>query len=457
MSLPSFDMLANVSVFVAALLALGPIQANRQTEVSNLLAKGLRDLGAYQMLASLTSQVGPRLSGSEGGAKAVTWTEAKMREIGLKNVRQIPCMVPRWVRGSTEAASIVGGGKLSICALGGSVGTPGGGLEAEVIEVQSLREAEELGPKGRGKIVFFNRPFDASLPSTFAQYGGAVDQRISGASAAAKSGALAVLVRSMTTSSDDEPHTGAVNYADRVQAIPAAALGIQSANRLSRALSRGVVKVQLALSCYTLPDVASASVAGEIPGSQSPGEVIVLGGHLDSWDLGTGAHDDGAGIAQALEAARLILSSGLKPKRTIRIVAFHNEENGLRGGTSYAEMASGAKETHIAACESDSGGFMPRAFSVSKPKLDRVRAWESLLRPFGIERFQEGGGGADIAPLGPQGTTLFALQPDVQRYFDCHHSRKDTIDKVNPRELEFGAAAMAALAWLISEEGLEPG
>ncbi|HSI73872.1 MAG TPA: M20/M25/M40 family metallo-hydrolase [Fimbriimonas sp.] len=439
---------------LVALLALLPVP-QIQSQLDTLLATGLRDLGAYSMLADLTTNIGPRLSGSPNAERAVVWAERTMKAVGLQNVRRIPCLVPHWVRGEVERANIIGGGKLAICALGGSVGTPKGGVEAEVIEVHSLQEAVELGEKGRGKIVFFNRPFDPSALSGGAQYGGAVDQRTGGASAAAKSGALAVLVRSMTAATDDEPHTGALNYIERVTYIPAAALGIQSANRLSRAIARGATRVRLELSCKNLLDVPSASVCGDIVGTEKPNEIIVLGGHLDSWDLGQGAHDDGAGVTQSIEAARLLVKLGMKPKRTIRIVAFQNEENGTRGARAFAEWSSEQKERQYAACESDAGGFMPRAFGVDPKKIDRVRAWEPLLRKFGIERFNPGGGGADIAPLAPLGATLFGLSPDGQRYFDYHHSRNDTLDKVHPRELEFGAAAMAALAWLIAQEGLD--
>lgn len=424
--------------------------------VTEMRSRGLTDLGAYAFLSELTGQIGSRLSGSPGAEKAVVWTEAKMKEIGLDHVQRIPCMVPQWVRGSVEKASMKPGGKLAICALGGSVGTKKGGLEAEVIEVHSLEEAEQLGDKAKGKIVFYNRGFDPTLPSTFEAYGGAVNQRFGGAVAAAKSGAVGVLVRSMTLATDDEPHTGGMGYEDGVPQIPAAALGIQSANRLSEQLKKGTVKVRLELSCENRPDVLSASVAGDLTGSEKPSEIIVIGGHLDSWDLGKGAHDDGAGVCQALEAVRLMKVLGLRPKRTIRVIAFMNEENGLRGALAYGEVAKNNKlEKHYAAIESDAGGFMPREFGTNLQKFQKAIRWQPVLQSFGIERFTDGGGDADIGPLEPLGTMLFGLVPDNQRYFDYHHSRNDTLDKVNPRELEFGALAMGALAWLISEEGLE--
>ncbi|MBS1713065.1 MAG: M20/M25/M40 family metallo-hydrolase [Armatimonadetes bacterium] len=442
-------LVALVSLSVSAGSDQGPT-------LEKLRSQGLTDLGAFSLLSELTAQVGPRLSGSPGAAKAVLWTETKMKTLGLTDVHQVPCTVPRWVRGDKESGWLSHLGrrsKLNLCALGGSVATPKGGVTAEVVEVRSLAEAEKLGVRGKGKIVFFNRGFDPKLSNTFEAYGGAVDQRVGGAMAATQSGAVAVLVRSMTLAKDDEPHTGAMRYGEG-RKIPAAALGIQSADRLSAALKKGRVKVRLELSCKTLPDVPSASVAGEIRGSVNPESVIVLGGHLDSWDLGVGAHDDGSGIAQALEALRLIKKLGLKPKRTLRAVAFMNEENGLRGALAYAARAKTAREQHTAAIESDSGGFMPRAFGASPFALERARQWLPHLENLGITRITEGGGDADIAPLGPLGTALFSLEPENQRYFDYHHSRNDTLDKVNPRELEFGAIAMATLAWLLSEEGL---
>lgn len=433
-------------------LAIMAPQANQKTVIDSIRDKGLSELGAFRLLSELTTKIGGRVSGSPEAAKAVVWVGNQLKEMGATNVTEVPCMVPHWVRGKGEYAMMDEHWKLSICALGGSVATPHSGIEAEVIEVKSLKEAEELGDRAKGKIVFYNRGFDPTLPNTFAAYGRAVDQRFGGATAAAKSGAVAVLVRSMTLAKDDAPHAGAMGYGEGPQ-IPAAALGIQSADKLSESIKRGKTKVKLVLNCKTLPDAPSANVLGEIKGSEHPEEVIVMGGHLDSWDLGQGAHDDGAGVTQAMEALRLIKQLGLKPKRTIRVVAWMNEENGSRGAEAYAAYATKANEKHFAAMESDSGGFMPRAFGVSEEKLERVKAWQPLLQDFGIEKFVPGGSDADNGPLKPLGTILFALQPENQRYFDYHHSRNDTIDKVNPRELEMGAIAMSSLAWLLSEEG----
>ena len=437
--------------FVIALAISAQPQSVEET-IKAIQKKGLAELGAYTMLKDLTTNVGSRLSGSAGAAKSVIWVKDNLRKMGATNVSEVACMVPYWTRGNGENAKMDGITKLSICALGGSVATPHAGIEAEVIEVHSLKEAEELGEKGKGKIVFFNRPFNTNTNASGSGYGGANDQRVGGATAAAKSGAVAVLVRSMTLATDDAPHTGAMRYGEGKK-IPAAALGIQSANKLTAALKRGKTRVRLVLNCKTLPDVPSANVIGDIKGSEYPNEVIVMGGHLDSWDLGEGAHDDGAGVVHAMEALRLIKALGLKPKRTIRVVAWMNEENGGRGAKAYFEYASKAAETHFAAMESDMGGFMPRTFGVSEEKLEKVRVWEPILRDFGIDRFVAGGADADNGPLGALGTILFSLNPDGQRYFDVHHSRNDVIESVHPRELEFGAIATAALVWLLSEQG----
>jgi Iap family predicted aminopeptidase len=379
-----------------------------------------------------------------------------MEELGFQNVRLEPVKVPHWVRGRRESASMTSGPgseRLAVCALGNSMGTPKGGVEAEVVEVHSLSEAEALGETGRGKIVFYNRPMDPAQARTFAAYGEAVDQRSRGAISAAKSGAVAVLVRSMTMADDDFPHTGFMGYEESVKKIPSGALGIRSANRLSERLkSDPRLRVRLEMDCKSLPEEMSSNVVGEIRGAEKPDEVVLMGGHLDSWDLGQGAHDDGAGCVQSLEALRLLTESGFRPKRTIRVVLFMDEENGGGGAQAYA--AAHKNERHVAAIESDDGGFMPRAFTCSAEgeALERIKRWLPLLAAAGIERVSPGGGGADIEPLAAQDTVLFGLEPDNQRYFDYHHSAADTLDKVHPRELELGAAAMAILARLLSED-----
>lgn len=430
-----------------ALLASQP--TNHQKVRDDLMKRGLADLGAYRMLKELCTEIGPRLSGSPQAAKAVEWADRTMRRNQAESVFQVACMVPHWVRGPVEEVEVVGGPKLNACALGMSPGTDG--ITAEVVEVKSLDEVKP--EKVKGKIVFYNRPFDETLRTTFEMYGRAGDQRFAGPAVAAKAGAVGALVRSLTSAMDDQPHTGTTRFGDGPE-VPAAALGRLSAERLSDLLKKGPVKVSLKLSCQTLPDEPSANVVGEIRGTEHPEDVIVIGGHLDSWDKGQGAHDDGAGVTQAMEALRLIKALGLKPKRTIRAVAFMNEENGSRGAEAYAKFVRDSGVKPYAGIESDSGGFMPVGFGVDRDKLGKVFGWQPLLEPFGIYKFTPGGGGADVGPLGELGAALFGLTPTDARYFDYHHSHNDTLDKVNPRELEFGAMSMAMLAWLISEEGL---
>jgi len=419
----------------------------------------LKDGRAYEMLQALTS-LGPRLSGSPQAAAAVELTRQIMEQNGFAHVRLQPVMVPHWVRGPVEEAAIInsatlGSVPLTVCALGGSIATPPGGVVAEIVEVKSFQQLQMLGKKAAGKIIFFNRPMDPGLLDTFASYGGAVEQRGDGAVEAAKVGGVAALVRSMTTQLDDVPHTGSMHYDDKVAKLPAAAISTLDANLLSQLLQQEAkVTVRLRLTCETWPDAPSANVLGELVGSEKPEEIIVIGGHLDSWDKGTGAHDDGAGCVQAIEAVRLLSVCGLKPKRTIRAVMFMNEENGLRGGEAYAREVAEQKTRHIAALESDRGGFAPCGFGVMADSLTtrKILSWHGVFAFFGADRILPGFGGVDILPLSRQGIPVIGLVPEAQRYFDYHHSDNDTIDKVNDRELELGAAAMGIMAYLISEE-----
>jgi hypothetical protein len=321
--------------------------------------------------------------------------------------------------------------------------------------VKSFDELTKLGEKVKGKIVFFNRPMDRTQMQTFAAYGGAVDQRGGGAIMASRAGGVAALVRSMTTRIDDSPHTGGMGYVDSVKKVPSAAISTRGAEYLSKLLAQGTpVRIQLKLSAQTLPDVESANVVGELRGTEKPNEVIVMGGHLDSWDIGFGAHDDGAGCIQSIEALRILKKLGLKPKRTIRAVMFMNEENGLRGGIGYAAKDRPG-EKHIAAIESDEGGFIPRGFAIGDTvTYTKVVPWGPLLRSFGADRITLGGGAADISPLAQKGVPMIALSVDTQRYFDMHHSENDNLSAVNERELALGAAAMAILTYVMAQEGL---
>ena len=424
-----------------------------------IVEKGLGSGKSYSILRELTGKIGARLSGSPQAAKAVEWGKRTMEDLGFQNVHLEPVMVPHWVRGSTEEASIVRGAgsiPLTICALGGSIATPGEGITAEVVEVKSFDELKALGEKAKGKIIFFNRPFDQTKFNTFESYGGAVNQRGQGAVEAARAGGVAAIVRSMTSRIDDVPHTGAMGYNDSIPKVPAAAVSTVGANLLDSILSseKGV-RLKLALSCQTLPDEESANVVGELTGTEKPNEVIVVGGHLDSWDKGRGAHDDGAGVAGTLEALRLLKDLGLSPKRTIRAVLFINEENGLRGGKAYAAKER-PNEKHVAAIETDAGGFSPRGFGVQADSLvvEKIARWSYLLQPIDADRILKGGGGADISELGKKGVPLLGLHVDGQRYFDYHHSTSDTIDKVNERELELGAITLSIMSYVLAQEGL---
>ncbi len=418
---------------------------------------------SYEMLYDLTTNIGARLSGSPGAAAAVEWSRHTMQGFDFDSVWLQPVMVPHWVRGQKEVGRIlskrVGTLPINVCALGGTIGTGPAGISAGVVEVKNFEELKSLGTKGvQGKIVFFNRPFDATKINTFEAYGGAVNQRGAGATEAAKYGAVAALVRSMGSNLEDYPHTGGMRYAATGTKIPALAVSTKHAELLSKLLKEDKdVQVYLENHSETLEDAPSFNVIGEIRGSEYPDEIIVVGGHLDSWDLAQGAHDDGTGCVQSIEVLRLFKEMGFKPKRTIRAVMFMNEENGLRGGLKYAEMALQNKEKHIAAIESDRGGFTPRGFTMTAPKTarEKVKTWKPLLEPYGLTDFDQEGGGADIGPLEKQGVPVMEFLPDSQRYFDYHHTQEDTIDKVNKRELELGAGSMAALVYLIDKYGLK--
>lgn len=425
-----------------------------------IMEAGLRKPVSYELLHELCTTIGSRLSGSEGAARSVEWSRKKMESLGFDSVWLEPVRVPKWVRGNTERLQIVepsGARKqsLAITALGGSVGAKG--ITAEVVEVRTFEELAALGNSAKGKIVFFNVQWNAENYHPGFAYGSAVRYRGLGAIEGARVGAVAVIVRSMSSAYDDVPHTGAMRaYVDSLPKIPAAAISPVSGDKLSKALKEfPKLKLRLTLDCEDQGEVESANVIGEIRGSDKPEEVIVVSGHLDSWDKGQGAHDDGAGCMQSIEALRLIQTLGLRPKRTIRAVLYMNEENGLRGARAYAEKER-AGEKHILAMESDAGGFAPRGFgidadSVYAPLLQR---WAPVLRLIDADRVAPGWGGADIGELRKRGVPCLGLRPDPQRYFDYHHSDLDTIDKVNPRELELGAIAMAIFAYVFAQEGL---
>ncbi|GAB3887547.1 M28 family peptidase [Spirosoma agri] len=429
--------------------------------IRRIFNESLANGKSYEWLRHLTKKVGPRLSGSEGAQKAVDWTKQIMEEQGFDRVFLQDVMVPHWVRGAKEEAFIRNGKQkitVPIAALGGSVATAPKGVEAGIIEVKSFPELRAMSPdKVKGKIVFFNRPMDPTKINTFEAYGGAVDQRANGATEAAKLGAVGAIVRSMTNVHDDFPHVGGMRYGTGVALIPTAAISTNGADLLSKSLAENPnLTFYFKQNCETLPDAKSYNVVGEIKGSEKPDEIIVVGGHLDSWDLAEGAHDDGAGCVQSIDVLRIMKTLGIKPKHTIRAVMFMNEENGLRGGVQYADQAKKNNEKHLAAVESDNGGFTPRGFGIvgTPEQRAKVMPWKPLLAPYGLTDIGAGSGGADIGPLAQLGTVLFGFKPDSQRYFDYHHTTADRFETVSQRELELGTASMAALIYLLDQHGL---
>jgi len=457
-------------ILITLLLTMFYAEAQQQKDslmLQSIYRTALLDGKAYDWLDYLTNQIGGRLSGSLNAERAVEWSKEELEKLNLDKVWLQPVLVPKWVRGPKEFALIETEPGVTfnvpITALGGSVATPSVGLKAEVVEVQNFEELAALGrEKIDGKIVFFNRPMQADLISTFSAYGGCVNQRYDGAREASQYGAIGVIVRSMSLRMDDYPHTGAMSYGDQPisKRIPAAAISTNAAEKLSNLLKIAPkLKFLFRQQCKQYDDVLSYNVIGEITGSEYPDEIILVGGHLDSWDVGDGAHDDGAGCVQSMEVLRLFQLLDYKPKRTLRVVLFMNEENGLRGGRKYAEMAALKGETHIFALESDAGGFTPRGFNFDLPdhEFAQIRSWEPLFKPYLIHYFEKGGSGADIGPLKTKTNVLAGLRPDSQRYFDHHHAATDTFDAVNKRELELGAATLTSLIYLYDTYGLVGG
>ncbi|WP_394750496.1 M20/M25/M40 family metallo-hydrolase [Spongiimicrobium salis] len=451
-------------IVLVLVVAQSYAQSDDEKQLKAIYDAALTDGKAYDWLNYLSNQIGGRLSGSVEAQQAVLYTKKQLDSLGLDRVWLQPVMVPKWVRGTPEFAYIESDpgvtNNVAICALGGSVATPSNGIKANVIEVQGIEELESLGrAKIEGKIVFFNRPMEPTQINTFAAYSGCVDQRYSGAAEAGKYGAAGVIVRSMNLRLDNFPHTGAMSYGDVPveNRIPAAAISTNGAELLSTTLKLNPdIKFFFRQSCQQLKDVESYNVIGEIRGSTYPNEVMIVGGHLDSWDLGDGSHDDGAGCVQSMDVLRLLKKTGYKPKRTIRVVLFMNEENGLRGGNKYAEIARQKNENHVFALESDSGGFTPRGFSFdcSDENFAQVETWKKLFEPYLIHMFVKGGSGADIGPLKNETMVLAGLRPDSQRYFDHHHAENDTFEHVNKRELELGAATMTSLIYLFDKYGI---
>lgn len=422
----------------------------------------LTESKCYKSLEVLCKTIGPRLSGSKNAEQAVYWAKKAMYNAGADTVYLQPCMVTHWERGEKEKCEIRFSKQksilpLNLIALGGSVATPVNGINAPVIEVKSFEELEQLGEKNiKGKIVFYNVFFNPKNIRTGTSYGETVKYRYNGPSKAAKYGAVATVVRSMSSSDNDSPHTGVMKYDSTVSLtkIPAFALSFKAADLLSENLKKDAqLSLYLKSNCKSFPDAPSFNVIGEIKGSEKPNEYIITGGHLDSWDNGEGAHDDGAGVVQSVEALAMFKNLGIKPKHSIRAVAFMNEENGLGGGKAYGKEAEVKKLKHIAAIETDAGGFTPRGFGVDTTAgmYQTVSNWLPLFKPYFITYINQGGGGADIGPLEKLGVPCIGYEPDGQRYFDIHHTADDTFDKVNRRELELGAAAIGSLMYLIDK------
>jgi carboxypeptidase Q len=419
---------------------------------------------AYENLRQLTKKIGGRLAGSPQFAKAVQWGKETMQASSADTVFLQQCMVPHWVRGGTDKAFIVSAnGKkenrpLHVLALGNSLGTGKNGVTAQVLAVSSFDELEKRKDEVKDKIVFYNARFNSTNLDASTSYGETGFYRYQGASRAAKYGAKAVLIRSLTEAADNNPHTGSMRYNDSFPKIAAAATGLQDADYLWELCKSGKpVTVSIITHGYFLPDTIGHNVIAEIKGTGFKDEYITVGGHLDSWDVNEGAHDDGAGIVQTIEVMRVLKALGYKPKHTLRFVLFANEENGLRGGTAYAEQAKLKNEKHLFALESDEGGFSPRGFgfTIADERLQKIQPWKNLLLPYGVYELKPGFGGSDIDPLNKMlGTTVAGLIPDEHRYFDVHHSRADVFEAVNRRELNFGAINMAALIYLVDRYGL---
>ncbi len=437
-----------------AALAADTLPREMENTVRQLEAAALASPNAYELVRSLTDDVGPRHAGSPGDAAGVAWAVTTMKRLGFSNVRAEKVMVPRWERGSAEVALVAPGPErnLAAVALGGSVGTPEGGVAGEVVEATSLEAIDALGDRAKGRIVLLWAITERARDG--AGYGKTAALRVNGAARAGKVGAVGLLLRSIGTDASRLPHTGAMRYQDGVPRIPAAALSTVDADFLRRKLAKGeTVRVRMALSCKSLPDAESANVVGEIPGREKPGEIVLLGAHLDSWDLGTGAVDDAAGCAHVLEAARLIGALPTKPRRTVRVVLYANEEFGLRGGRQYVVEHASELANHVAAFESDSGSGRVWGLQWNAgPGAEKVfRGLIGSLAQTPLEEKKGGDGGADISTLRAAGVPLIGLRCDASRYFDIHHTAGDVLEEVKDPELRTGVAATAALAWVLAD------
>ena len=432
---------------LAGAFAAGRVPADYQPEAQRLMHAATNSLFGFTRLATMCDTFGPRFTGSKNLESAIDWCLAEMKNDGFQNVRGEEVIVPRWVRGN-ESVELLSPRrrKLPMLGLGGSVGTPPGGITADVLVVTGFNDLKNRVAEAKGRIVLFNVPFT--------EYRETVIVRTQGAVHAARAGALASLIRSVGPFSMQTPHTGGMSYADGVKKIPHAALSLEDANMLSRMAARGEpIRVRLKLEAHTLPDGISRNVIAEIPGREKPEEIVIVSGHIDSWDVGQGAMDDGGGCLAAWEAARLMFQLGLRPKRTVRVVLWTNEENGIRGAMSYAKRHEAALAKHTLAIESDSGVFQPSGFGflASGRGMEIIRGVGRLLDPSGSGNIAKGCRGADVLKLVRGGVPVMHLEVDREKYFWFHHTDADTIDKLNPAEFNRCVAAMAVMAYVIAD------
>ncbi|MDQ0065023.1 M20/M25/M40 family metallo-hydrolase [Chryseobacterium lathyri] len=425
-------------------------------QFSKISTEILNNGKSYTELRDLTQNIGHRLSGSDAYEKAVKWAEQKLRDAGADKVWLQEVMVPVWIRGKESLQIKTADGKwknMKMLSLGNSEGTGGKDVSGEIIIVKSMEEYDKLSPdQVKDKIVFFNYPFSQSFVETFRGYSDAAKYRVTAASLTAKKGGKFAIVRSLSSAFDDVPHTGAMRYEDKVSKIPAIAIGTTAADELEALLKTQKITAKLNSNCGMKGEKLSHSVIGEITGKKDQ-SIIVAGGHLDSWDVGEGAHDDGAGIVQSIEVLRTFKKLGIKNNHTIRVVCFANEENGVKGGIQYGKTVKEKNEKHLFAIESDAGGFAPRgiALEMDDEKRNQIKGWTSLFIPYGVYNFEGKYSGTDIYPLHDMGVPTAELVPDSQRYFDIHHTEEDTFDKVNRRELLLGAAAMTQIIYMIDK------
>jgi len=457
-----------IRLVMTALCMLTGVSAISQQNPDETIIKKFTDNAlvsyeSYDNLQWLCKHTAGRICGSPQAAAAVEFTRQVMDKMGLDSVWLQPVWVKSWNRGAPERAQIVstklGTFQLPACALGWSVGTGPAGLAAQVVEIQSQDDLKHKQKSDlEGRIIFFNQPMKATEMNTFTAYGEAAWQRSTGPAEAAKMGAIACVIRSLSIEKDDYPHTGITHYAADSKAIPAIAISTNAADLLSAALLKDPnLNVFIRTTCMEGPEVLSNNVIGEIRGTDYPNEIITIGGHIDAWELAEGAHDDGAGCFQSIEVLRLFKALGIRPKHTIRAVMFMDEEVAQRGGQAYAKIAAADGEKHIAALESDRGVFQPRAVAVNgnTRQMDNFARWQPLFEPYNLN-LVKGGGGVDIGPLKKYYPDILYMGfiPDDQRYFELHHSTTDTFEKINRREMQLGAAAMAALVYLYDKYGL---